>query len=715
MESIKQQILESSEASKSNLFNIFCNISKKFEILPLPKPNNGSLYPLYMSEFFTLELILEYLIKKEEISHIDVLVNRLFYKNFTTKTFFYLPQFCSLIRGKNYTESLEKYIVHHSAEDNMFAVCANWIINSYINDLNKINFGSSNNINANINNNNNNVKKFEGLIERLESSLINGIKISDIQKIGIDYFKNKQNKLNQFDSTILFYAKIKNLCRKLKTIKEKKDFKDTNSNNSPNDLKYLRKEYLTNQLKKFNNDIKNQILLNKKQPENFNPFIGYILPFENYGNYVIVKFLPEYSICFNTKERVPIKITMELISLDEINKKKFDDYEESSENNNNDDVLDYDLSDNNEENKSPKPSQKRILDINSINNKNEDKEKVEKIIQSIRYDNEHPNELHNLNLIDNTPLSNNNTINNNDLVNESVLASIEDPFGEDYINIENSIKQNSKFKNYKSLSIVNIICKANDDLRQEVMTMQLIKKFDEIFKKENLPLQLYPYEIVITSSSSGIIEYLPDTISIDALKKKLLDKKINLNDFCRYYFRDNFEEFQKNFVESLAAYSIVCYLIQIKDRHNGNILLDKKGRIIHIDFGFILGISPGGNLNFENAPFKITKDYLMLMDGQKSEMFFYFVSIIARGLQMIRKYANIFCNIVEAMGVGVPMPCFNGRNYKDVVASFKERFLTNCSDQEVINVVENLVDRSVNNWRTSYYDSFQKYTNGIIP
>jgi len=568
---------------------------------------------------------------------------------------------------------------------------------------------------VNINNNNNNVKKFEGLIERLESSLINGIKISDIQKIGIDYFKNKQNKLNQFDSTILFYAKIKNLCRKLKTIKEKKDFKDTNSNNSPNDLKYLRKEYLTNQLKKFNNDIKNQILLNKKHPENFNPFIGYILPFENYANYVIVKFLPEYSICFNTKERVPIKITMELISLDEINKKKFDDYEESSENNNNEDVLDYDLSENNEENKSPKPSQKRILDINSINNKNEDNEKVEKIIQSIRYDNEHPNEFPNINLIDNTPLTTNNTINNNELVNESILASIEDPFGGDYVNIENSIKQNSKFKNYKSLSIANIICKANDDLRQEVMTMQLIKKFDEIFKKENLPLQLYPYEIVITSSSSGIIEYLPDTISIDALKKKLLDKKINLNDFCRYYFRDNFEEFQKNFVESLAAYCIVCYLIQIKDRHNGNILLDKKGRIIHIDFGFILGISPGGNLNFENAPFKITKDYIMLMDGQKSEMFFYFVSIIARGLQMIRKYANIFCNIVEAMGVGVPMPCFNGRNYKDVVASLRERFLTNCSDQEVINVVENLVDKSVNNWRTSYYDSFQKYTNGIIP
>ena len=54
--------------------------------------------------------------------------------------------------------------------------------------------------------------------------------------------------------------------------------------------------------------------------------------------------------------------------------------------------------------------------------------------------------------------------------------------------------------------------------------------------------------------------------------------------------------------------------MKLKDRHNGNILIDKKGRIIHIDFGFLFGMSPGG-VNFEISPFKLTSEYVELMGG----------------------------------------------------------------------------------------------------
>lgn len=51
----------------------------------------------------------------------------------------------------------------------------------------------------------------------------------------------------------------------------------------------------------------------------------------------------------------------------------------------------------------------------------------------------------------------------------------------------------------------------------------------------------------------------------------------------------------------------------MKDRHNSNMLIDEDGHIIHIDFGFMLSNSPGG-VNFESAPFKLTRELLEVMN-----------------------------------------------------------------------------------------------------
>jgi phosphatidylinositol 4-kinase len=159
------------------------------------------------------------------------------------------------------------------------------------------------------------------------------------------------------------------------------------------------------------------------------------------------------------------------------------------------------------------------------------------------------------------------------------------------------------------------IFKVGDDCRQDVLALQVISLMSKIFEELKLPLFVFAYRVVATDAGCGVIEVIPRAISRDQMGRE----KINdLYDYFIFKFgpekRKEFEEARMNFIKSVAAYSIICYLLAIKDRHNGNIMLDDKGRIIHIDFGFILDISPGG-INFESSPFKLTTEMIKILGG----------------------------------------------------------------------------------------------------
>jgi len=200
---------------------------------------------------------------------------------------------------------------------------------------------------------------------------------------------------------------------------------------------------------------------------------------------------------------------------------------------------------------------------------------------------------------------------------------------------------------------------------------------DQIFKIKKLNLWLRTYEILATGPRCGLIEAVSDSLSIDSIKKKMgVDAKL-VDYFYKQFGEQKSKKFRKardNFCSSLAAYSLVCYVLQIKDRHNGNIMVDIAGHIMHIDFGFLLSNAPGKGIKFEQAPFKLTAEMVEVIGGIQSKKFREFRELMRLGFMAIQEHADKVVKLVEMMFLGQnDLPCFELG--EDLIANLKQRVL----------------------------------------
>ncbi len=174
------------------------------------------------------------------------------------------------------------------------------------------------------------------------------------------------------------------------------------------------------------------------------------------------------------------------------------------------------------------------------------------------------------------------------------------------------IRETSPYGHFENWRLLPVIIKCGDDLRQELLAYQFLHKLKDIWNAERIPVFVKPYSILVVSHDSGFIEPIVNAVSLHQIKRHSKTRTLLdyfLQEFGGTKMSEAFLSAQKNFVESCAGYSIICYLLQLKDRHNGNILLDDQGHLIHIDYGFMLSSSPK-NLGFESSAFKMTHEFV---------------------------------------------------------------------------------------------------------
>jgi phosphatidylinositol 4-kinase len=206
-------------------------------------------------------------------------------------------------------------------------------------------------------------------------------------------------------------------------------------------------------------------------------------------------------------------------------------------------------------------------------------------------------------------------------------------FGEAWEAKKERVRKSSPYGWMKNWDLVSVIVKTGSDLRQEAFACQLISVCHKIWVDAKINVWVKLMRMLVTGESSGLIETITNGVSLHSLKRSLTLASIEsgqnprhriatLKDhFIKAFGQPDSEPYRAGvdaFKRSLAAYSIISYVLQLKDRHNGNILVDSEGHMVHIDFGFMLSNSPG-SVGFEAAPFKLTHEYVDVLGGVGSQ------------------------------------------------------------------------------------------------
>eukprot|EP01104_Vermistella_antarctica_P001179 TRINITY_DN1123_c1_g1_i1.p1 TRINITY_DN1123_c1_g1~~TRINITY_DN1123_c1_g1_i1.p1 ORF type:complete len:1390 (-),score=408.34 TRINITY_DN1123_c1_g1_i1:32-4201(-) len=214
-----------------------------------------------------------------------------------------------------------------------------------------------------------------------------------------------------------------------------------------------------------------------------------------------------------------------------------------------------------------------------------------------------------------------------------------------------------------------VIFKTGDDLRQDVLTLQMIRLMDKFWKMERLDLRLNPYRCIATGDEMGMIEVVLNSNTMAGIAKSMGGvKKVWEKDTLTKWLKKKskgdeklMKKFKNNFALSCAGYVVATYVLGIGDRHNDNIMCTEKGHLFHIDFGHFLGnFKKKFGVKRERVPFVFNPHYAHVLDyyssqGEKSTYFRLFLSTAQKAYNILRKRASIFITLFQMMlSTGIP-------------------------------------------------------------
>lgn len=228
-----------------------------------------------------------------------------------------------------------------------------------------------------------------------------------------------------------------------------------------------------------------------------------------------------------------------------------------------------------------------------------------------------------------------------DAIEASIEIAAEHSSWEPTANARNPLNLDSDMES------VSVIFKKGDDVRQDMLVLQLIEIMDKWCRAEGLDLYLTAYRTLATRSDSGLIEVVPGSKTMSNIKEEHGTIAKYLEDMGGHIGSLAAEPLE-TCSRSLAGYAVITYVLGIGDRHFDNILVQDTGRFVHIDFGWAFGYDPKDFTGLKSE-IRFNKDMLAVLGGVDSEMYRRFERWACDAYVIIRKHAAEIETVLSIM------------------------------------------------------------------